>query len=60
MAKRELTKTASVQKQFSYTKGDCTLPFMLSLDDSSELRDFRDILKAALADVEETLKGMKN
>lgn len=60
MANRKLEKSSSIQKQFNYTKGDCTLPFMLSLDDSSELRDFRDLLKEALRDVEKTLEGMKN
>lgn len=60
MAKRNLVKTSSIQKQFNYQKGDCSLSFMLSVEDSSELRDYLAILAEATRDIEETLKGMKN
>lgn len=61
MSKKEITtKEITTSKQFSYSKKDISLDFNLKVDNSSELRDFRDILTQALKDVNEEIDKMKN
>lgn len=55
-----LTKTLVSKKDFTYKKGDCSLSFTLQIDNSSELRDFRDCLVQATEDIDEILEEMKN
>ena len=46
-------------KNFSYSKGKCNLNFTLRTDIKSELHDFLELLKTAVAEVEEDLKLIK-
>jgi len=47
----------TINKNFSYSKGKCNLNFILRTDIKSELRDFLELLKVAVAEVEEELKS---
>ena len=47
----------TVNKNFSYSKGKCNLSFVLRTDIKSELRDFLELLKTAVAEVENELKN---
>lgn len=47
--------TAELRRQFSYNKGSCNLSFSLRVDIKQELKDFKEILEAALADIEAEL-----
>jgi hypothetical protein len=61
MAKKsELIKKESNIKKFDYAKGEVSLNFTLTVDDSSRLRDFKVILEAALNDVTDQIKKLKN
>lgn len=60
MSKKFLVKNIISKKEFSFSKGNCTLSFTLRVDNSSELKDFKSCLEEAIKDIEEILKGMKN
>ena len=45
-----------VPKEFAYTKGKCRLSFVLRIDTKDELKDFLELLKVAVVEVEEELK----
>lgn len=53
-----LQKTLTLKKDFSYTKGECTLNFTLELD-SKKVRDFRECLAEALKDIDEILEQLE-
>lgn len=55
-----LQKTVIERKEFSYQKDTASLRFTLRVDNSSEIRDFRECMLEAIKDMDETLKGMKN
>ncbi len=55
-----LQKTIIDRKQFSYTKKGCNLNFNLRVDNSSELKPFKECMEQAIKDIDEILKGMKN
>jgi hypothetical protein len=55
-----ITKSLIERKEFSYAKKNTTLNFNLRVDNSSELKSFKDCLIEALQDIEVILKGMKN
>lgn len=55
-----LQKSMGMKKSFHYAKGDVTLDFTLTVENSSQLRRFLACLIEAQKDIEETLKGMKN
>lgn len=46
----------TTQKNFSYKKGDVNLSFTLRTDIKTELKDFVEILKVAIKEVEEEIK----
>ena len=58
--KGSLISSSSLKKDFSYSKGACSLRFTLAIDNSSEVRDFKAILEAAVRDMDEILKITKN
>mgnify|MGYP001582944172 CR=1 FL=1 len=58
--KNILIKTITEKKEFSYKNGPCSLAFTLRVDNTSELRDFRSCLEAAMSDIDDLLKGRKN
>ena len=60
MAKNTLTKSLISRKEFTYTKNKVNLTFTLRVDNSSELKPFKSCLEAAVKDIDEILKGMKN
>ncbi len=58
--KNVLTKIITNNKDFSYSKKDVNLKFSLRVDNSSQLRPFRECLEEAIKDIDEILKGIKN
>lgn len=59
--KKELmTKSSRIDKNFKYQKNEVTLDFTLRIDNSSQLRDFKECLEAAIVDIDELVSGMKN
>lgn len=55
-----IQKTFVQRQEFTYQKNSATLKFNLRVDNSSELRDFRECMIEAVKDIDEILKGMKN
>lgn len=55
-----LEKHLVTEKTFSYQKEGVSLKFTLEVDNSSQLRKFKDLLEVALTDIDEELEGMKN
>lgn len=53
--KKPLTINNTEQKNFSYSKGNCNLNFVLRTDIKQELKDFLELLKVAAKEVEEEL-----
>lgn len=60
MAKEVLEKHTLLKKEFSYSKGNLSLNFTLSMENSSGLRTFLALLNEAQADVEKAISEMKN
>lgn len=60
MAKEILEKSSKLKREFNYQKGEVSLNFTLSMEDSSQLRRFLSILNAAQEDVERIIAEMKN
>ena len=61
MAKKEpMVKENIIRKEYSYTKNGVNLKFTLRIDNSSELRPFKECLEEAILDLDNELKGMKN
>lgn len=58
--KSVLSKTVIERKEFAYQKDTASLKFTLRVDNSSEIRDFRECMIEAVKDLDEILKGMKN
>lgn len=58
--KNLLIKSVISRKEFSYSKKGCNLNFNLRIDNSSELKAFKDCMTEAIKDIDEILKGMKN
>ena len=58
--KNLLIKSVISKKEFSYSKKGVSLNFNLRIDDTSELRAFKDCMTQAIKDLEEILEGMKN
>ncbi len=56
---QQVVTNQTQSKKFSYKKGDCNLSFDLRVDIKTELRDFAEILKVALVEVEEELNKQK-
>lgn len=54
--KKILQTNNTTSKNFSYSKGDVSLNFSLRTDIKQQLKDFLEILKVAIKDVEEQLK----
>lgn len=60
MSKNILTKSLVTRKEFSYIKDKVELKFTLRIDNSSELRPFKECLQEAIKDIDEILEGIKN
>lgn len=60
MSKNILTKSLVTRKEFSYIKDKVELKFTLRIDNSSELRPFKECLQEATKDIDEILEGIKN
>ena len=54
------TKSIITRKEFSYSKKGTNLNFNLRVDNSSELKAFKDCMIEAIRDIDELLKGRKN
>lgn len=50
-----LKKETISSKKFVYSKDGCNLEFTLNIDVKKEIKDFLEILKVAVIDVEEEL-----
>ena len=53
--KQVLQKTPTENKNFSYSKGNVTLSFNLRTDIKDQLKDFLELLKEGVKDVEKEL-----
>lgn len=51
----KIKQNNTTSKQFSYSKGECKLNFNLRTDIKSQLKDFSELLKVALKEVEEEI-----
>lgn len=61
MAKsKPMEKFIKTTKSFNYQKNEVSLNFALDVDNSAKLRDFKELLEAAVKDVTEQIEGMKN
>lgn len=58
--KNIVIKENILRKEYSYSKNGVKLSFTLRIDNSSELRPFKDCLQEAVIDLTEQLEGMKN
>lgn len=54
--KEIIIRNVATKKDFSYSKGNCSLTFTLSVDVKKEVKDFRELLLKAVEDIDETLK----
>lgn len=52
---QQVVSTGKLNRDFSYSKGDVHLNFTLRVDIKTQLRDFLEILKTAVIEVEEIL-----
>lgn len=59
MAKTFLERKHTDNKDFSYQKGVCKLTFSLRTDIKQELKDFKEMLEAAIIDVDEEIKKVR-
>jgi len=50
-----IKKNNKINKNYSYEKGECKLNFSLRIDIKNELKDFLELLKVAVKDIEEDL-----
>lgn len=55
-----LENKSTTSKNFKYNKGNCRLEFSLRTDIKQELKDFQELLKIALKEVEEELGRINN
>lgn len=56
MRKNTLQNNSTTQKNFSYTKGNVSLNFNLRTDIKQDLKDFLELLKVAVLEVEKEIK----
>lgn len=56
--KTPVQRTISLQRYFSYTKGEMNLSFTLTLN-SKKIKDFKECLLLAIKDVDETIQEVK-
>ena len=54
--RKPLVQNHSTSKTFDYARGEVALKFTLNTDKKNELRDFKELLEKAVADVSEELK----
>lgn len=52
-----LQKNTITKKEFNYTKGDCRLSFVLTVDNKRELKNFRECLVEAEKDIDKLLNN---
>lgn len=55
MAWNQLKQNHSTNRNFEYSKGDVSLKFSLRTDTKNQLKDFLEILKVAIKEVEEEI-----
>ncbi len=61
MAKKsEMQKSEVSRKEFGFTKDGVQLNFTLRVDNTSELRPFKECLSAALESVDQEIAKLKN
>lgn len=51
----QISRDHTTTRKFSYTKGKCSLSFTLRTDIKSELKDFLELLKVAVEEIEKEL-----
>jgi len=57
---KDLIKNIINRKEFSYTKKNVELKFVLRIDNSSEIRPFKECLEEAVKDLDDIIKTLKN
>ncbi len=55
MKKKELKNNSTTQKNFVYSKDNVTLAFNLRTDIKTELKDFAELLKVAILEVDKEI-----
>ena len=53
--KTQIQDKSTTQKNFSYTKGEVTLSFNLRTDTKTQLKDFAELLKVAVLEVDKEI-----
>jgi hypothetical protein len=59
MGEKILKKQHTDSRAFSYAKGNVQLNFTLRTDIKQELKDFKEVLQAALVDVDAEIEAKK-
>lgn len=54
--KKKVESTNTIQKNFSYKKGEVVLNFTLRTDEKTQLKDFQEILLMASKEVQEEIE----
>lgn len=54
--KTTVQNNSTTSKNFSYTKGEVSLNFNLRTDTKTQLKDFKELLKVALEEVNEEIE----
>ena len=54
--KKKLENTSTTSKTFNYKKGEVVLNFTLRTDEKTQLKDFWEILKTAITEVEQEIE----
>lgn len=60
MAKDLIVKQLTKRQEFNYSKKGVQLNFTLRIDNSSELRPFKECMEEAVKDLDEIIKSLKN
>lgn len=53
---KPIKNNSTTQKNFSYTKGNVSLSFNLRTDIKTDLKDFAELLKVAILEVDNEIK----
>jgi len=54
--KTTVQNNTTTSKNFSYTKGNCSLDFILRTDIKTELKNFKELLEVAILEVNKELE----
>lgn len=55
-----ITQEIKTTKTFTYTEGDVTLSFSLTIDDTTQIKKFKQLLEVAIKDVSEVIEWLED